>query len=84
MYSCHRQHCIMIRYVPQIGTCDCSNSGCDQKDLSSGYSATFNWKVAPACRKLKVAKDSSYIFLDNHYIRNNVESMIGTQLEHSL
>mmetsp|Transcript_62889 Transcript_62889/g.184408 ORF Transcript_62889/g.184408 Transcript_62889/m.184408 type:complete len:125 (-) Transcript_62889:95-469(-) len=34
------------KYDTQIGTCDCSNSGCDQKDLSSGYSATFNWKAS--------------------------------------
>merc|ERR1719203_2438185 len=33
-------------YEVTAGTCDCSQSGCDSKELSSGYTSTFNWEAA--------------------------------------
>merc|ERR1719291_788896 len=33
------------QYDEQIGTCDCSKDGCDEKVLSSGYTETFEWKA---------------------------------------
>mmetsp|Transcript_62184 Transcript_62184/g.163327 ORF Transcript_62184/g.163327 Transcript_62184/m.163327 type:complete len:129 (-) Transcript_62184:50-436(-) len=33
------------QYDTQIGHCNCANSGCDEKTLSSGYSEPFNWQA---------------------------------------
>merc|ERR1719444_82406 len=33
-------------YEVDVGSCDCSVSGCQSKTLSSGYSQTFEWKAA--------------------------------------
>uniref|UniRef100_A0A7S4RKN6 Uncharacterized protein n=1 Tax=Alexandrium monilatum TaxID=311494 RepID=A0A7S4RKN6_9DINO len=34
------------QYDEQVGMCDCSQSACDEKTLTTGYSEPFNWKAA--------------------------------------
>eukprot|EP00408_Alexandrium_pacificum_P027945 CAMPEP_0171181106 /NCGR_PEP_ID=MMETSP0790-20130122/14093_1 /TAXON_ID=2925 /ORGANISM="Alexandrium catenella, Strain OF101" /LENGTH=130 /DNA_ID=CAMNT_0011646043 /DNA_START=70 /DNA_END=462 /DNA_ORIENTATION=- len=34
------------QYDEQVGTCDCSQSACDEKMLTTGYSKPFEWKAA--------------------------------------
>mmetsp|Transcript_47086 Transcript_47086/g.139081 ORF Transcript_47086/g.139081 Transcript_47086/m.139081 type:complete len:115 (-) Transcript_47086:29-373(-) len=34
------------QYDTTIGTCNCANSGCDEKSLTSGYSEKFEWNAA--------------------------------------
>merc|ERR1719188_1974615 len=34
------------QYDEQVGTCDCGQSECEEKILTSGYSSKFNWKAA--------------------------------------
>ena len=33
------------KYSSEIGTCDCSQSGCVEKTLTSGYTDKFEWKA---------------------------------------
>mmetsp|Transcript_77430 Transcript_77430/g.240631 ORF Transcript_77430/g.240631 Transcript_77430/m.240631 type:complete len:130 (-) Transcript_77430:63-452(-) len=33
------------QYDTTVGHCDCGNSACDEKVLTSGYSETFEWKA---------------------------------------
>merc|ERR1719219_2310940 len=33
------------KYSSEIGTCDCSVSGCQEKTLTSGYTNKFEWKA---------------------------------------
>mmetsp|Transcript_79472 Transcript_79472/g.214931 ORF Transcript_79472/g.214931 Transcript_79472/m.214931 type:complete len:132 (+) Transcript_79472:83-478(+) len=34
------------QYDTQVGNCDCANPACVEKQLSSGYSAKFDWHAA--------------------------------------